>query len=161
MKTVALLALAASRLFAQALIEGNASSTVRVQIWEDLQCPDCADFRVMLDKELLPKFKGTVAFEHHDFPLPKHAWARKAAAAARYFESVSPQVAVEFRQTTMANQTKITPENFDISPTSPKRTRLIRPKRWWRFLIRSYSTGSRPTINTELPAELPERRQYW
>ena len=81
MKTLALWALAASVLFAQALVEGNPSSTVRVQIWEDLQCPDCADFRVMLDQELLPKFRGTVAFEHRDFPLPKHAWARKAAPA--------------------------------------------------------------------------------
>src|SRR4051794_16108543 len=80
------------------LVEGNPASSVRVLIYEDLQCPDCADFRVMLDKELLPKFEKTVAFEHRDFPLPKHEWARKAAIAARFFESVSPQVAVEFRK---------------------------------------------------------------
>lgn len=100
------------------LVEGNPSSSVRVLIYEDLQCPDCADFRVMLDKELLPKFEKTVAFEHRDFPLPKHEWARKAAIAARFFETVSPEVAVEFRKTTMAQQAKITPENFDTHLTN-------------------------------------------
>jgi protein-disulfide isomerase len=118
MKRALFWVLAASGVFAQGLVEGNSSSSVRVQIWEDLQCPDCADFRVMLDRELLPRFKGTVAFEHRDFPLPKHAWARKAAVAARYFESISAQLAVEFRQVTMANQAKITPENFEIHLTA-------------------------------------------
>ena len=94
------------------LIEGNASSLVRVVIFEDLQCPDCADFRAMLDKELLPRFAKTVAFEHRDFPLAKHDWARPAAIAARFFESVSPETAVEFRKVTMAEQAKITAETF-------------------------------------------------
>src|SRR4051812_10645644 len=94
------------------LVEGNATSPVRVLIYEDLQCPDCADFRKMLDTELLPRFKGTVAFEHRDFPLVKHAWARPAAIASRFFEGISPDLAVEFRKTTMASQSKITPETF-------------------------------------------------
>jgi len=34
---------------AQRLVEGNASSAARVIVYEDLQCPDCADFRKMLD----------------------------------------------------------------------------------------------------------------
>jgi protein-disulfide isomerase len=116
MRPIALLiAAAAIALFAQSpLVEGNPSSPVRVIIFEDLQCPDCADFRVMLDKELLPRFKDTVAFEHRDFPLAKHAWARKAAIAARFFESVSAEVAVEFRQVTMARQKDLTPENFEF-----------------------------------------------
>src|SRR5690349_15872189 len=92
--------LMASTLFAQKpLVEGNASSSVRVVIWEDLQCPDCAAFRQMMDKDLLPKFAGTVRFEHRDFPLAKHAWARPAAIAARFFETVSPELAIEFRKT--------------------------------------------------------------
>ncbi|MEO8098086.1 MAG: thioredoxin domain-containing protein [Acidobacteriota bacterium] len=96
----------------QALVEGNASSTVRVLIYEDLQCPDCADFRKMMDQDLIPRFKSTVAFEHRDFPLAKHAWARSAAVASRYFESIAPALAVEFRKATMAAQEKITAENF-------------------------------------------------
>jgi len=96
------------------LMEGNASSPVKVVIFEDLQCSDCADFRVMLDKQILPKYAGKVAFEHRDFPLPKHNWARKAAIASRYFQTaVSPEVAVKFRQYAMASMSEITPENFN------------------------------------------------
>ena len=108
----------ASSLFAQKpapkpLVEGDPSSPVRVVIYEDLQCPDCANFRKMLDSELLPRFKGTVAFEHHDFPLAKHLWARPAAIAARYFEGISPELALQFRQTAMSSQPQITPETFN------------------------------------------------
>lgn len=96
------------------LMEGNASSPVKVVIFEDLQCSDCADFRVMLDKQILPKYAGKVSFEHRDFPLPKHNWARKAAIAARYLQTaVSPEVAVKFRQQTMASMKDITAENFN------------------------------------------------
>jgi len=95
------------------LVEGNPASPVRVVIFEDLQCPDCADFRAMLDRELLPRFGEKVAFEHHDFPLAKHAWARKAAIAARFLETISPVLAVEFRKTVMADQPKISVETFD------------------------------------------------
>jgi protein-disulfide isomerase len=94
------------------LIEGNPQSSVRVVIYEDLQCPDCANFRQMLDQELLPRFKSTVAFEHRDFPLAKHAWARKAAVASRAFEAISPGLAVEFRKATMGSQPNITETNF-------------------------------------------------
>ncbi len=79
-------------------VEGNAASKVRVVIYEDLQCPDCADFRVMMDRHLLPKFEKQVAFEHRDFPLPKHAWARQAAVAARMMAEKSPQLALEWRR---------------------------------------------------------------
>jgi protein-disulfide isomerase len=95
------------------LVEGKPDSPVRVVIYEDLQCPDCADFRVMLDAKLLPKYGSKVAFEHRDFPLPKHKWARPAAVAARFFFAQSLELAVLFRQETMRDQAKITPENFD------------------------------------------------
>ena len=97
---------------AQTLVEGNPESAVRVVIYEDLQCPDCANFRVMLDQKLLPRFGAKVAFEHRDFPLPKHKWARDASIASRYFEASSPVLAVKWRQYAMANQGNINPENF-------------------------------------------------
>ncbi|NWF85183.1 MAG: thioredoxin domain-containing protein, partial [Bryobacteraceae bacterium] len=56
-------------------VEGNPSSPVRVVIYEDLQCSDCAAFRKMLDEKLLPRYGSKVAFEHRDFPLAKHSWA--------------------------------------------------------------------------------------
>lgn len=94
-------------------IEGNPQSRVRVVIYEDLQCPDCAVFREMLDKTLLPKFRSTVAFEHRDFPLAKHASARKEAVFARYLTSISPQTAVEFRRTAFAHIAEVRAGGFD------------------------------------------------
>lgn len=95
------------------LVEGLATSPVRVVIYEDLQCSDCAEFRRMMDEKLLPRYAAKVAFEHRDFPLAKHAWARKAAIASRYFESVRPELAVDWRKWTMAHQDSITLETFD------------------------------------------------
>jgi protein-disulfide isomerase len=113
MKPTALLFLAALAVSAQGpLIEGNPASKVRVIVYEDLQCPDCANFRQMMDKDLLPKYKATVAFEHRDFPLPKHNWARRAAISARFFETVSPAIAIEFRKNTMAKQDTISDTTY-------------------------------------------------
>jgi protein-disulfide isomerase len=80
------------------LVEGNVASRVSVIIYEDLQCPDCAVFRKALDEILLPKYGNLVAFEHRDFPLPKHSWAKEAAIVARYFQTLDPKVAVQFRR---------------------------------------------------------------
>jgi len=94
------------------LVEGKADSPVRVVVYEDLQCPDCADFRVMLDKKLLPRYGTKVAFEHRDFSLPKHKWARPAAVAARFFQQQSVALAILWRRETMRDQAQITPETF-------------------------------------------------
>jgi protein-disulfide isomerase len=97
----------------QHLIEGLAQSPVRVIVFEDLQCPDCADFRVMLDEKLLPRYASTVRFEHRDFPLAKHAWARKAAIAARFFEEAQPGLGLAYRKYAMAHLREITADNFN------------------------------------------------
>lgn len=114
MKVAALLIAAAAGLMAQDHpVEGNAKSAVRVIAYEDLQCPDCAVYRKMLDAELLPKYGRSVAFEHRDFPLAKHVWARRAAVAARHCDGVRASLGVEFRQYLMAHQKEITADNFD------------------------------------------------
>jgi len=97
----------------QRLVEGNPASRVRVVAYEDLQCPDCAAYRAMMDVHLLPKYGAKVAFEHRDFPLPKHSWARKAAIAARYFDGVKAELGVRFRQQTMARIREIAAAAFD------------------------------------------------
>jgi protein-disulfide isomerase len=109
------------------LVEGKADSPVRVVIYEDLQCPDCADFRVMLDTKLLPRYGAKVAFEHRDFPLPKHKWARPASIAARFFFEKSPALAVLWRQETMRDQAKITPESFDAHLTAFAKRNGVEP----------------------------------
>jgi protein-disulfide isomerase len=107
-----IIAMAAALCAQQPLIEGNPPSQVRVVAYEDLQCPDCAVYRRMMDEELLPAYRDKVAFEHRDFPLPRHTWARKAAVAARFFQELKPEVAVEYRRHTLANVKQTTPENF-------------------------------------------------
>lgn len=94
-------------------VEGNPSAKVRVVIYEDLQCPDCADFRKMLDEQLLPKYGKKVAFEHYDFPLAKHAWAKKAAVASRLFAEKSPELYVEWRRYALGHIKELTDSGFN------------------------------------------------
>jgi protein-disulfide isomerase len=108
----AALLLSSMGLAAQGLVEGRARSPVRVIIYEDLQCPDCANFRVMMDQKILPKYGDRVEFVHRDFPLAKHAWARRAAIAARYFTEKDPKLGLEYRRHTMATQGEATADNF-------------------------------------------------
>lgn len=93
-------------------VEGLPDSPVRAVIYEDLQCSDCADFRRMLDEKLLPRYAGRVAFVHRDFPLAKHAWARRAAIAGRFFADHKPELAIVYRQYIMAGQAETTDANF-------------------------------------------------
>ena len=94
-------------------VEGAANGKIRVVVWEDLQCSDCAAFRRMMDQHLLPKYGSKVAFEHRDFPLPKHNWARHAAIAARYFDRLKPQLGAEFRRHVLAHLRETTLDNFE------------------------------------------------
>jgi protein-disulfide isomerase len=95
------------------VVEGNKSSAVRVIAYEDLQCPDCAVYRKMLDEKLLPKYGGAVAFEHREYPLRKHQWARPASIAARYFWSLKPETGIAFRRYCANHLMEITAENFE------------------------------------------------
>jgi protein-disulfide isomerase len=93
-------------------VEGNPKSAVRVISYGSLQCSDCAAYRRMLDEQLLPKYGDRVAFEHRDFPLDKHKWARQAAIAARHFDTVSAALGIEFRRWAMSNIANLAPETF-------------------------------------------------
>ena len=95
------------------MTEGASASPVRVIIYEDLACSDYATLRTMLDKQLLPRYAGRVVFEHRDFPLAKHPWARKAAIAARYFEKTKPGLGVQSRRYFLGNISDITVQNFN------------------------------------------------
>lgn len=114
MKLALALLCLAMPLFAQKhVVEGAPDSSVRVVIYEDLQCPDCAEFEVMMKEKLLPRYAAQVAFIHRDFPLAKHAWARRAAIAARFFADRQPELGLEFRRYAMANQPVTTDANFN------------------------------------------------
>lgn len=94
------------------VVEGNPASPVRVVIYEDLQCGECASFRVMMDEKILPKYGSRVAFIHRDFPLAKHDWARPAAIAARWVYQQDPALGIVFRRELMAEQDSITAQNL-------------------------------------------------
>src|ERR1700744_3833620 len=76
------------------IIQGNPNSTVKVQIYEDLQCGDCARFLQMMEEKILPRYGTRVAFIHRDFPLAKHDWARTAAIAGRWVYEHDPQTEI-------------------------------------------------------------------
>ena len=103
----------ASALTAQIPAEGHAGSKVKVVIYEDLQCPDCANFRVMMDRQILPKYGERVEFVHRDFPLAKHAWARTAAIAARFFAEKDGKLGLEYRRHAFANIARTNAANFN------------------------------------------------
>ena len=94
------------------LVEGNPASTVKVVIYEDLACSDCARLRVLLDEKILPKYGKRVAFVHRDFPLPRHDWARPAALAGRWVYEQSSALAVVYRRELLAQHDHITTANL-------------------------------------------------
>src|SRR5438105_8561878 len=67
---------------------------VAVVVFEDLQCPDCANAAPLLE-EAARTYK--IPLVRHDFPLPKHDWSRQAAILARYFDTKSKKLGDEFR----------------------------------------------------------------
>jgi protein-disulfide isomerase len=112
----------------QSLVEGPTESKVRVLIYEDLQCADCAAFRHMMDEKLLTRYSARVAFVHRDFPLAKHAWARKAAIAARYFAGIQPELGLAYRRHVMSAMSQTTLDNFHERLSQFARENGVDPK---------------------------------
>lgn len=80
-----------------------------VVIFEDLQCPDCAQAHPKL-MEITQASKVPLVI--HDFPITRHAWAFPAAVLARYFTQQSPALGIEFRSYVFANQKDVNPESL-------------------------------------------------
>jgi protein-disulfide isomerase len=108
-------------------IEGRVDSPVRVLIFEDLQCSDCAAFRRMLEEKLLPRYGSQVAFVHRDFPLARHAWARQAAVASRYLETRRAGLGLEFRREALENLARIRKIGFEKFQESFVRKQRLDP----------------------------------
>lgn len=94
------------------VVEGNPASSVKVLIYDDLQCSECARFRVLLDQRILPRYGSKVAFIHRDFPLGKHDWARPAAIAARWVAEQSNELGISVRRELLSEQDNITSQNL-------------------------------------------------
>ena len=77
---------------------------VAIVEFEDLECPDCARANPLL-KEAAANYK--IPWVRHDFPLPFHNWSFNAAVNARWFDTKSKALGVEYRDEVFANQQSI------------------------------------------------------
>ncbi len=62
---------------------GPEKAPVTISVFEDFQCPDCADASKLLSEQLTAEFGNQVRIVFHDFPLVQHKWAMNAAIAGR------------------------------------------------------------------------------
>ena len=82
---------------------------IALVVFEDLQCPKCRQDAPLV-KQAAETYKIPVI--HHDFPLPMHNWSYEAAIMARYFDSQSKPLGVEFREYIFQHQPEITPQTL-------------------------------------------------
>ncbi len=86
-----------------------AGAKVAVVVFEDLECPSCAN--------AYPRIWDTanansVPVVLHDFPLSKHPWSFQAAIYARFFDTKSQKLGNDFRGFIYKNQPQITLSNL-------------------------------------------------
>lgn len=92
---------------------GNSKASVRVVIYQDLECPACAALHQALVQSLLPAYGARVRFELRDFPQPdKHPWAYNAAVYARYLDTKNVKLGLAWRDYCFSHQADITPGNL-------------------------------------------------
>ncbi len=89
---------------------GRSAGMPVIMEFSDLQCPDSARYNSGLKNQVMQRFvsSGRASYEWHDFPLPSHAQAQEAAAAARCAGQASDRV----RQQIMANQGEMSANVF-------------------------------------------------
>src|SRR5215204_666744 len=63
---------------------GPVTAAVRIDLFSDFQCPACKALHEQTVKRVKEEFANTgkLRLVHHDFPLPQHKFARKAAVLA-------------------------------------------------------------------------------
>lgn len=95
------------------VVEGNPSSPVKLIVYEDLQCDDCAKFESTIEQKILPKYGSKIAIVHRDLPLGKHDWARQAAVAARWVWQQDSEHGIAIRRELLSEQNHITFANLN------------------------------------------------
>jgi protein-disulfide isomerase len=63
---------------------GPVTAAVRIDLFSDFQCPACKALHEQTIRRIKEEFalKGKIRLVHHDFPLPQHKFARRAAILA-------------------------------------------------------------------------------
>ena len=93
-------------------VVGDTHAPVRVVIYQDLECPSCAQWHGAFERQLIPEFSKQVAFEFRDYPLPQHLWSFNAAVLARYFDTKSLALGMAWRDYCFTHQDDMTPDNL-------------------------------------------------
>jgi protein-disulfide isomerase len=101
------------------------SGSVSVIAYEDLQCPDSAAYARMLDEQLLPAYGSLASFEHREFPLPKHSWARQASIVATHFANIDVELGSAFRRYCYAHLREIDTETLSAHIRSFARAHAV------------------------------------
>ncbi len=91
---------------------GNPHARVKVYIFEDLECPDCALWHKYLRSTILPRYGSRVAFYLRDYPLPQHNWSYNAAVLERFFAAHNSRLYFAWIDYCYDHQAEITPENL-------------------------------------------------
>ena len=93
-----------------ALLEGSSQAALRLIVYEDLQCPDTAQFLRWVREELQPRHGDRLAIEHRDFPLTAHPAAKALAEAARVLQEHDPDLALDWREHCLGHTRAYRPE---------------------------------------------------
>jgi protein-disulfide isomerase len=68
-------------------VRGSSNAKVTVVMFDDLECPYCAQMHTVLSSETAAHYKGMVRFIYEDYPLEGHPWATHAAVDANCLAS--------------------------------------------------------------------------
>ena len=85
---------------------------VAIVMFEDLECPDCRRAMPLIE-EAAQTYKIPLVL--HDFPLPSHEWSFAAAVMARYFDSHSKALGIQYRDYVFEHQPENTKDNLRAS----------------------------------------------
>ena len=86
-----------------------AGARVAIVVFEDLECPDCSRAFPVLQEA---GKKHNIPVVLRDYPLNMHPWSFDAAVFARYFDTKSEKLGVDFRGYIFQNQPQITKQNL-------------------------------------------------
>lgn len=91
---------------------GPETAPVTLSVFEDFQCPDCADESRLLAEQLPAEFGKQIRVVFHDFPLTQHKWAKAAAVAGRCAFHESNDLFWNYYRWVFAHQREINETNF-------------------------------------------------
>ena len=108
---------------------GPVTAAVRIDVFSDYECPACKQLHEQTLKRVKEEYalKGKLRLVHHDYPLPQHKHARRAAALAAAADRLGKFDAVSdalFRQQETWSKTGTVDDVVDSVLTPEERKRI-------------------------------------